>query len=67
MTRLPLEVVFRIFDICLATGIESMFRFGLVLLIKNEDLLLNLKFDDILAFLKNQLLDRYRNVRGNPK
>jgi len=58
--RFPLEIVFRIFDNCLANGIEAMFRFGLVLLMKNEDLLLTLKFDDILAFLKNHLLDRYR-------
>ena len=57
-------MVFRIFDNCLATGIEVMFRFALVLLIKNEELLLKLKFDDILTFLKSQILDRYAtNVR----
>jgi ecotropic viral integration site 5 protein len=55
-------MVFRIFDNCLATGIEVMFRFALVLLIKNEDLLLKLKFDDILSFLKSQILERYRTV-----
>jgi len=58
--RFPLEIVFRIFDNCLATGIEAMFRFALVLLVKNEDVLLDLKFDDILSFFKSHLLDRYR-------
>jgi ecotropic viral integration site 5 protein len=59
--------VFRVFDNCFATGIEVMFRFALTLLIKNEDLLLQLKFDDILSFLKNQILDRYRRVRFTGK
>lgn len=63
--RFPLEIVFRIFDNCFATGIEVMFRFALVLLIKNEDLLLKLKFDDILSFFKNQILDRYRLARSS--
>lgn len=63
--RFPLEVVFRIFDNCLASGIEVMFRFALVLLVKNEDILLKLKFDDILTFLKNRILDRYRSVRNS--
>ena len=59
----PLEIVFRIFDNCLATGIEAMFRFGLALLIKNEETLLSLKFDDIMSFFRNNLLDKYKKVR----
>lgn len=31
-----------------------------MLLHKNEDLLLKLKFDEILSFLNNKLLDRYK-------
>jgi hypothetical protein len=62
----PLEIVFRIFDNCFATGIEVMFRFGLTLLMKNEQSLLRLKFDDILSFFKNQILDRYCVVRRYP-
>ncbi|KZT41485.1 RabGAP/TBC [Sistotremastrum suecicum HHB10207 ss-3] len=58
--RFPLEVVFRIFDNCLATGIEAIFRFSLVLLEKNETELLKLKFDEILSFLKNRLFEQYR-------
>ncbi|KAK7057167.1 ABC1-domain-containing protein [Favolaschia claudopus] len=58
--RFPLDIVFRIYDNCLASGIEAMFGFGVQLLMKNEDLLLALKFDQILAFLNNQLFDRYK-------
>ncbi|KAG2342914.1 RabGAP/TBC [Suillus weaverae] len=58
--RFPLEIVVRIYDNCLASGIEAIFAFSIVLLQKNEDELLNLKFDDILAFLKNKIFDRYK-------
>ncbi|KAG1900631.1 rab-GTPase-TBC domain-containing protein [Suillus fuscotomentosus] len=57
--RFPLEIVVRIYDNCLASGIEAIFAFSIVLLQKNEDKLLNLRFDDILAFLKNKIFDRY--------
>lgn len=56
----PLDIVFRIYDNCLASGIEAMFGFSIALLRKNEDLLLNLKFDEILAFLNTRLFDRYK-------
>ncbi|KAK7053283.1 GTPase-activating protein [Paramarasmius palmivorus] len=56
----PLEIVFRIYDNCLANGIEAIFGFSVALLHKNEDLLLNLKFDEILAFLNTKLFDRYK-------
>ncbi|KAJ6499274.1 rab-GTPase-TBC domain-containing protein [Mycena sanguinolenta] len=58
--RFPLDIVFRIYDNCLASGIEAMFGFSVMLLMKNEDLLLALKFDQILAFLNNHLFDRYK-------
>jgi tRNA splicing endonuclease len=47
----------------LASGIEAIFAFSIVLLQKNEDELLTLKFDDILAFLKNKIFDRYKVYR----
>jgi hypothetical protein len=55
-----LDIVFRIYDNCLASGIEAIFGFSVMLLMKNEDLLLSLQFDQILAFLNNQLFDRYK-------
>jgi len=58
--RFPLDVVFRIYDNVLATGIEAIFGFSVALLQKNEDALLALKFDDILGFLRNKLFDAYK-------
>ncbi|KAJ6625620.1 rab-GTPase-TBC domain-containing protein [Mycena sp. CBHHK59/15] len=58
--RFPLDIVFRIYDNCLASGIEAIFGFSVMLLMKNEDILLSLKFDQILAFLNNRLFDRYK-------
>jgi hypothetical protein len=59
MVRFPLEVVFRIYDTILANGIEAIFMFSINLLKKNEETLLSLKFDEILAFLNNKLFDCY--------
>ncbi|KAJ7579221.1 rab-GTPase-TBC domain-containing protein [Mycena floridula] len=58
--RFPLEIVFRIYDNCFASGIEAIFGFSVMLLHKNEDLLLDLKFDDILGFINTKLFDRYK-------
>lgn len=58
--RFPLEIVFRIYDSCLANGIEAIFGFSVALLKRNEEALLALKFDAILAFLSNRLLDVYK-------
>lgn len=52
--------MFRIFDHCLANGIEAIFGFSIGLLKKNEEKLLELKFDEILDFLNNKVLDQYR-------
>ncbi|KAH7108153.1 RabGAP/TBC [Auriculariales sp. MPI-PUGE-AT-0066] len=57
--RWPLPIVYRIWDNCLASGIEAMFGFSIALLQKNEEKLLQLKFDQILNFLKSNLLDCY--------
>ncbi|PPQ67292.1 hypothetical protein CVT25_005876 [Psilocybe cyanescens] len=57
--RFPLDIVFRIYDNCLANGIEAIFGFSITLLQKNEEALLSLKFDEILAFLNTKLLDCY--------
>ncbi|KAH0827877.1 hypothetical protein J3R83DRAFT_3504 [Lanmaoa asiatica] len=58
--RFPLDIVFRIYDNCLASGIEAIFAFSIVLLQKNEDVLLTLKFDEILSFLKTTVFERYK-------
>ncbi|KDR75877.1 hypothetical protein GALMADRAFT_248616 [Galerina marginata CBS 339.88] len=57
--RFPLDIVFRIYDNCLANGIEAIFGFSIMLLKKNEEMLLSLKFDEILSFLNTKLFDCY--------
>ena len=58
--RFPLEIVFRIFDNCLASGIEAIFGFALSLLQKNEAKLLSLKFDELVAFLNTGIIETYK-------
>ncbi|KAI9461731.1 rab-GTPase-TBC domain-containing protein [Russula earlei] len=58
--RFPLEVVFRIFDNCLASGIEAIFGFALSLLHRNEAKLLSLKFDELVGFLNAGIIDTYK-------
>jgi hypothetical protein len=57
--RFPLDIVFRIYDNCLANGIEAIFGFSVMLLKQNEDALLSFKFDEILSFLNTKLFDCY--------
>ncbi|KAG8884128.1 GTPase-activating protein [Tulasnella sp. 331] len=56
----PLDLVFRIFDSVFGHGVEAIFGFSLTLLMKNEETLLKLKFDNILEYMKGELFDIYR-------
>ncbi|KAI0699221.1 RabGAP/TBC [Cytidiella melzeri] len=58
--KFPLSVVFRIYDNVLASGVEAMFSFSIMLLAKNEQTLLSLKFDQLLVFLNSKMLDAYK-------
>ncbi|KIP08382.1 hypothetical protein PHLGIDRAFT_104314 [Phlebiopsis gigantea 11061_1 CR5-6] len=58
--KFPLDIVFRIYDNVLASGIEALFSFSLCLLYKNEETLLNMKFDQLLVFLNTKMLDIYQ-------
>ncbi|KAH8990490.1 rab-GTPase-TBC domain-containing protein [Lactarius akahatsu] len=58
--RFPLDIVFRIFDNCLASGIEAIFGFAISLLQKNEARLLSLKFDELVSFLNIGIVDTYK-------
>lgn len=60
--RFPLALVYRVLDIVFAEGIEAMFRFSLALLRRSEDRLLDLEFEEILAFLQSDLFEIYRLV-----
>jgi hypothetical protein len=63
---LPLEIVFRIFDNCLASGIEAIFGFALSLLQKNEAKLLSMNFDELVAFLNTGVIDTYKVSQDSP-
>ncbi len=52
--------MFRIFDSVFGHGIEAIFAFSVVLLLKNEEKLLKLKFDQILEYMKGELFDIYK-------
>lgn len=57
--KFPLEFVLRIFDIVIAEGFESLLKFAIALVQKNEAKLLTLRFDDLIDFLKDQLFNSY--------
>lgn len=59
--KFPLDMVLRIFDIIITQGIESILKFAVNLMIKNESTLLSLKFDKLLGFLKDKLFNIYVN------
>lgn len=55
--------MFRIYDNCLASGIEAMFAFSMILLVKNEETLLSMKFDQLPNFLNTRVFDVYKVCR----
>lgn len=57
--KFPLEFVLRIFDMIITEGFESILKFSIALLEKNEKNLILLQFDDLLQFLKEKLFNYY--------
>lgn len=64
--KFPLDMVLRIYDVVVAEGLESILKFALNLMIKNNDHLLTLTFDDLLDFLKEKLFYYYLAVPESP-
>ncbi|ONH67440.1 GTPase-activating protein GYP5 [Cyberlindnera fabianii] len=60
--KFPLEIVLRIFDLVITEGIESILKFAVALVQKNADVLITLKFDELLGFLKEQLFYAYSSI-----
>lgn len=58
--RFPLCLVYRIFDIVFAEGIEAIFRFSMALMRKNEEHLLKLDFEGVLKFLSDGIFECYK-------
>ena len=65
--KFPLDMVLRIYDVVVAEGLESLLKFALNLMIKNNDHLLTLTFDDLLDFLKEKLFYYYLTVPDSAK
>ncbi|QHS76493.1 GTPase-activating protein GYP5 [Saccharomyces paradoxus] len=61
--KFPLEFVLRIFDIVFVEGIEVLLKFAVNLMLKNEETLVKLRFDQLLDFLKDELFNYY--LMGN--
>ncbi|KAJ8102595.1 rab-GTPase-TBC domain-containing protein [Lipomyces tetrasporus] len=65
--KFPLPIVLRIFDIVVAEGLEAILRFGVALLRRNADAVVNLEFDALVYFLKNGLFDVYVDSESSTK
>ncbi|CCE82287.1 Piso0_002005 [Millerozyma farinosa CBS 7064] len=59
--KFPLDMVLRIYDIIITQGAESLLKFAVNLMLRNEKNLLPLKFDKLLDYLKNNLFNFYVN------
>ncbi|EGW32698.1 uncharacterized protein SPAPADRAFT_60056 [Spathaspora passalidarum NRRL Y-27907] len=57
--KFPLDIVLRIYDIIVTQGMESILKFAVNLMLKNEASLLSLSFDNLLEFLKDKLFNIY--------
>jgi len=59
--KFPLDIVLRIYDILITQGSESILKFAVNLMIKNQSNLLLLKFDNLLEYLKDKMFNVYVN------
>ncbi|KAL0088728.1 rab-GTPase-TBC domain-containing protein [Phycomyces blakesleeanus] len=59
--KFPLNLVYRIYDVLLAEGIVSIFKFSIALLKHNQAVILGLDFEHLLDFLKNGLFEKYKD------
>ena len=57
--NLPLEPIFRIFDVLLLEGSGTLFNFSLALLKRSQSELLKLNFEESLEYLKDKLYDKF--------
>ncbi|KAG0305627.1 GTPase-activating protein [Dissophora globulifera] len=62
--KFPLELVYRVYDIILVEGVDSMLRFAIALLKANHDRILSLDFEVLIEFLKSGLFGYYTNEPG---
>ncbi|KAF7728413.1 GTPase-activating protein [Apophysomyces ossiformis] len=63
--KLPLDTVFRVYDIVLSEGVDSIHRFALALLDKNQSTILSLELEGLLQYLKSDVLEIYKENPGS--
>lgn len=59
--KFPLQVVYRIYDTLFTEGVNCLFRIGLALLAKNQATILSLDFDALVLYLKDDMLNVYKD------
>lgn len=64
--RFPLDLVYRILDSVFAEGIEAIFRFAMALMQRSEEALLELNFEQALAYLKGSSVFDVYKVNATP-
>ena len=57
-----MSIVVRIFDIVIAEGLEAILRFGVAVMKRNAETVLELEFEKCLDFLQTGLFDVYKVV-----
>ncbi|SMN19041.1 similar to Saccharomyces cerevisiae YPL249C GYP5 GTPase-activating protein (GAP) for yeast Rab family members [Maudiozyma saulgeensis] len=58
-STLPVKYIPQILDVVVLEGIPALLKFSLALMMKNEDNLLQLEFDDLFFYCKNRLFEPY--------
>ena len=58
--KFPMSMVMRIVDIVIAEGLEAILRFGVAVMKKNAETILELEFEKCLDFLQTGLFDVYK-------
>ena len=58
--KFPLSIVVRIVDIVVAEGLAAILRFGVALMKRNAETVLELEFEKCLDFLQTGLFDVYK-------
>lgn len=66
--RFPLELVLRVYDLVLSEGLGAILKFGLVLMQRNRDALLEMRdMSQLCTFLKERIFDAYTDRQPSQK
>lgn len=55
--KLPIDIVLKIYDMVIFEGIDYLLKISIKLMSINEQLLLSLKFDKLMEYLRNHIID----------